>query len=318
VPDFLRPEIKNKSHELSRIFADARPFRHIVIDNFFESGFWERLNSEFPAFDQRKAINEMGIAGRKAVVSNVATIGPGYREFDQLMRDRTFLEFMGRIAGIERLLYDPEYLGGGTHENLDGQDLDLHVDFNYHPTGHLHRRLNLIVFLNPEWFASWGGCLELHRDPWNVTEGDVTIVPIANRAVLFETTESSWHGFTRITLPPEKQHLSRRSLAVYFYTRDRPAEQTAHSHGTVYVPRALPEHLEAGYMLQPADVENLQVLIARRDAQIRFLYERELEFSEALFGITRSPSFQVGRFLTWPARKVRALLSERSAPRRSD
>src|SRR5437879_4773056 len=93
VPDLLRPDIKNQLHELSRRFAEARPFGHIVIDNFLESGFWERLNSEFPAFDQRKAINELGVAGRKAVVSQVATIGPGYREFDRFIRDEGFLEF---------------------------------------------------------------------------------------------------------------------------------------------------------------------------------------------------------------------------------
>lgn len=287
-------------------FAEARPFRHVVIDGFLESGFCEWLMQEFPIFEAASAVNELGEVGRKSVVSDVARIGPAYREFDRLMRDREFLDWIGTIAGMSNLLYDPEYIGGGTHENLDGQELDTHVDFNYHPRRHWHRRLNLIVFLNAEWEETWGGCLELIRDAWQpyTTERRV-VVPVANRAVLFETTEASWHGFNRIRLPAERQHLSRQSLAVYFYTKERPAEETAPSHGTVYVPRALPARVRAGYTLTQEDVDELAMLVERRNAQIRFLYERELEISEVLFGITKSLSFRVGRAVTWPARWLR-------------
>ena len=132
-----------------------------------------------------------------------------------------------------------------------------------------------------------------------------TIVPLANRAVIFETTENSWHGFQRIQLPDNRQHISRRSVAVYFYTADRPPALTAASHGTVYVPRPLPEHLLPGYTLTDVDTEQMQILIARRDAQIRFLYERELEYSTAISRLMRSPSYRIGRFLTWPVRKFR-------------
>ena len=44
-----------------------------------------------------------------------------------------FLSLMASLTGIPALTHDPHYLGGGTHENLSGQDLDLHIDFNYHP-----------------------------------------------------------------------------------------------------------------------------------------------------------------------------------------
>jgi hypothetical protein len=222
-----------------------------------------------------------------------------------LMRDRAFLRRLSDVTGIPDLLYDPDYVGGGTHENLDGQELDVHVDFNYHPKTFQHRRLNLILFLNPEWSESWGGCLELCADPWNPAGADVVrIQPLANRAVLFETTERSWHGFT-----PEKREISRRSIAVYFYTKNRPAEETAPSHATVYIPRPLPAYLQAGHALTESDMSELRNLIQRRDDQIRFLYERELEgdkeYTTLILSITGSVSFRLGRLLTWPARKLR-------------
>jgi hypothetical protein len=306
VPDLLSSKIRSGVGGLSREFADALPFRHVVINSFLDPDFCGRLMAEFPCFDERKAIDEAGTVGRKAVVSDITGIGPAFREFDALMRDRKFLSLISEIGGIPDVLYDPDYAGGGTHENLDGQDLDVHVDFNYHPRNLLHRRLNLIVFLNPEWGESWGGCLELRSDPWDAGDANrKTILPLLNRAVLFETTEKSWHGFTRISLPPEKRNLSRRSIAVYFYTRERPSGEVAPSHGTIYIPRPLPAHLEAGYTLRQEDVDLLQILTERRNSQIRFLYEREIEFSEAIAEITTSLSFRIGRFLTYPIRKLR-------------
>lgn len=310
MPELLNPAVRAHADEFARHFAAAQPFRHAVIDDFLDPGFCRSLIAEFPAFNEKYALNEYGEIGGKAAVPDITRLGPAYKRFDALMRDRAFLELMGRIAGIEALLYDPDYIGGGTHENLSGQELDLHVDFNYHPKTFDHRRLNLIVFLNPEWSEDWGGCLELRKDPWNLAVGEArVVVPLANRAVLFETTEHSWHGFTRIELPEEKKHLSRRSLAVYFYTRERPGEETAPSHATIYIPRPLPDHLQPGYTLQQCDVDTLHALIESRNAQIRYLYEREKndesELKELIARIVKSPSFRLGRALTWPARKLR-------------
>jgi len=315
----LHPGVANRVEELHRAFDNAQPFRHVVIEPFLDPAFCEQLIAGFPSFDRKYALSEDGEVGGKAVISKLASLGPAYRSFDALMQDAQFLELTGRITGISKLLYDPEYIGGGTHENLHGQELDLHVDFNYHPISQLHRRLNLIVFLNPTWEDSWGGCLELVRDPFAVAGEPVeTVAPLANRAVIFETTESSWHGFQRIQFPAGAQ-MSRRSIAVYFYTADRPETEAAPSHATIYYQRPMPSRLKPGYTLREEDVTEIETLLARRDGTIRFLYKREKQFSqalgnrdravkEALEDVTGSLSFRLGRALTAPARALRSIL----------
>ena len=154
------------------------------------------------------------------------------------------------------------------------------------------------MFLNETWDDSWGGSLELHRDPRHpANDRVVSVAPLVNRAVLFETSERSWHGFRRITAP---EGIVRRSIAVYFYTKDRPAEESEASHGTFYVQRQLPEHIRAGYTLTEQDVREVQALISRRDTMIEYLYQRELAFSKMI----HSPSGRLARALTWPMRKL--------------
>ena len=307
----LDPSVLSRADDFAREFRGAEPFRHLVIDNFLAPAFCQSLIDDFPPFASGNFLNERGEPGLKSTQPDIKRLSAPYRRFDALMRDPAFLDLMGKVTGIPRLLYDPDYVGGGTHESLDGGDLDLHIDFNYHPKRQWHRRLNLIVFLNPEWEDGWGGCLELHKDAWNPqATGTKSVTPVANRAVLFETTESSWHGFTRVMLPEYRQGLSRRSLAAYFYTRERPAPETSSPHATIYLPPPLPAHLRAGHTLTEKDVATLEGLIGRRDTQLRFLYQRERKFSSLIAGITGSPSFRLGRLLTAPARLLRGRKDE--------
>ena len=136
----LNPALLNRQAELASEFAHAEPYRHLVIDDFLEAGLCESLMAEFPAFDRGTAINERGEVGRKSARPDVLSLGAPFRRVDGLMRDRAFLEFTSRITGIPELLYDAEYVGGGTHESLEGGDMDVHIDFNYHPHTRQHRR----------------------------------------------------------------------------------------------------------------------------------------------------------------------------------
>jgi Rps23 Pro-64 3,4-dihydroxylase Tpa1-like proline 4-hydroxylase len=253
-------------------FARREPFRHVVIDDFLAPAYADALLASFPPFERGNARNEAGELGGKSTVERIRGLGPSYATLDDLIRSRDFLDLVGRITGISDLLYDPDYFGGGTHENREGQDLDPHVDFNRHPREGWHRRLNLIVYLNHEWEDAWGGSLELHSDPRAADDRTILVTPLFNRCVIFETTEWSWHGFNRITLPSTHAALTRKSIALYFYTKERPAEELADTHSTIYVDRPLPERFRAGLTLGGGDVEELRALLARRDQHNQRLY----------------------------------------------
>ncbi len=296
----ISPSVIEQAPAFAARFRAARPYPHLVIDEFLEPAFCRRLQREFPKFDRANARNEHGEIGRKALFSNVAGLGRAYAEFDLLVQSPAFLALVTQLTGIPALLYDREWLGAGAQVDLNGQNLDQHIGFNFHPRTHAYRRVNLELFLSEEWREEWGGCLELQSNPRGPRERNeiVRIVPRANRCVLFEASERSWSGYSPIQIPGKQANLGRRSLSVYFYSKVRPGDGPAPSHGTIYVPPALPEQFTAGRTLTPEDVEELQILVRRRDTQIEYLYHRELEFSRIL----NSPTHRLAAILTAPFR----------------
>ncbi|MDO3383859.1 2OG-Fe(II) oxygenase [Gilvimarinus algae] len=307
--DYLSHTTLAADDQMAETFQQARPFSHLVVDNFFNPTFCEALLSEFPAFDDERAKNENGTLGRKATYPNIRDIGPTYQKLDTLIKSREFLDWVSKATGIDDLIYDPDYFGGGTHENCHGQDLDPHVDFNRHPvTGH-HRRLNLIVYLNHEWSADWGGAIEFHTDPrLPPHENAITeVAPLFNRCVIFATHDHSWHGFKRISLPAgDSDPHTRKSVALYFYTKTRPAAEYHGRHSTIYIERPLPEHIRPGQLLSEQDYQQIQALLARRDQHLARLYRDNHRLQNLLDNLTNSRTFQLARRglnLAWRAKK---------------
>jgi len=284
----LSPAAVGDVDRIRETFLHARPFRHVAVDDFFDPAFAERLLEEFPSFDKRLAHAESGETGGKSVNTAIATISPAYEELYSFISSAPFLEYMSRLSGIDGLIHDPAMYGGGTHENLHGQELDPHVDFNFDQSQKLHRRLNLIVYLNKDWKPEWGGGLEIHSNPRDPAVNRIqTFGPLFNRAVLFETNEYSWHGFPKIQLPEDRRNLSRKSISVYLYTEDRPAEEIAPKHATFYVQRPLPPSLGAGHTLTEEDVLEIHRLLARRDRWIEYYQRMELDKNRHIDSLSR-------------------------------
>lgn len=274
----INPEVNESLASYRDQFANASPFRHVLIKDFLSTEFLKTIKSEFPEPKEKDMVSEFGDKSLKHTVEGIRGLGPTFQRWDDTLKSGDFIKLIEEITGVKGLIFDPEYVGAGTHNNLHGQSLDLHIDFNYHATTRFHRRLNLIIYLCEEWDPSWGGCLELHKDAWDRDCTDVvSYPPYENHAVIFETNEHSWHGFEQICLPEDKRHLSRKSLTVYYYSEDRPDEETFSDHSTVYVPQGLPKDIKPGETLSQAQYDALRAMVTRRDHYLQRLYEREAQ-----------------------------------------
>ena len=124
---------------------------------------------------------------------------------------------LSTLTGIPNLIADDSLEGGGMHQSKAGGYLDVHADFTAHRQHtDWKRRVNLLLYLNEEWIDAWGGHLELWDS--SMTRCVQRIAPVLNRCVIFTTDPTSYHGHpVPMTCPP---HTSRRSLALYYYTRE--------------------------------------------------------------------------------------------------
>lgn len=212
-------------------YRGADPFPHVVLDNFLEPALLKEVLTEFDAMDRAAWHYTERDTERKYSTEEFRYFGPTTRALFSQLNASLFLWFLEQLTGVPGLIPDPHLRGGGLHEIKRGGALGVHADFNFYQRLNLYRRLNLLVYLNENWQEAWGGELEL----WDRsgTRCVQRISPIFNRAVIFDTSNFSYHGHPRPLQCPEER--SRKSLALYYYTVDAPAEDDRTPHTTVFV-----------------------------------------------------------------------------------
>jgi Rps23 Pro-64 3,4-dihydroxylase Tpa1-like proline 4-hydroxylase len=211
-------------------YQQAKPFPHIVIDNFFDPELLENVLQEFPRPGQiawQRFDNEREVKLASAAEGN---FGPVTRLLMYHLNGMTFLEFLSNITGIDNLLPDPSFEGGGLHQIVRGGKLGVHADFNKHRKYDLDRRLNLLLYLNKDWRDDYGGHLEL----WDrqMTHCEAKVAPLFNRVMIFSTTDFTYHGHPDPLQCPEG--MTRKSLALYYFSNGRPAEEVSGEHSTLF------------------------------------------------------------------------------------
>ena len=225
MPDAIEPFSQENLSRLASIenYGTANPFPHLVIDDFFDPRVLDHVLDEWPDLETPNVDNyDDGTHSTLKFASNYRMqFGPYTRSVFTRLAEPPFLEALEKVTGIVGLIPDPYLWGGGLHFTCSGGKLAIHADFNKHNKFKLDRRLNLILYLNRGWTETNQGWLELWD--WEMKACVQRVLPVFNRTVVFSTSDFSFHGQPEpIQGPPD---LLRRSIALYYYSNGRPAEE---------------------------------------------------------------------------------------------
>lgn len=226
-------KLESLATENAEAYKSNKPFPHIYFDDFLPVAAAEAALRDFPEPKQLAWSEFNKPKERKLAFDEVEKLPRNVREVLYFLNSRPMVRFLEVLTGIDGVIPDPYYVGGGLHQIKPGGNLEVHVDFNRHSKFKLDRRINLLIYLNKNWKEEYGGHFEL----WNrdMSAAGQKILPVFNRCAIFSTTEFSYHGHpTPLACPPDR---TRKSMATYYYSNGRPEEEVSGEHTTLFQSR---------------------------------------------------------------------------------
>ena len=214
-------------------FVNASPFKHIILDNIINENLLNSALTEINNIPESELLSDYVLG-----IENVQINKFCYRDFNKLkyitcikdyFESDTFIDWLEQVTGIDNLQKDTTHNGGGIHIIKQNGKLAIHSDFNRHRTTMKYRRLNLLLYLNKDYQEDYNGHLEL----WNkqMTSCEHKISPLFNRIVLFKVDDDANHGHPEIW---NSENSNRTSLALYYYTDDRPEHEKSENYNAVW------------------------------------------------------------------------------------
>jgi len=231
--DSFTKKLESLATENAEAYKCNKPFPHIYFDDFLPVAVAEAALRDFPEPKQLAWSEFNRPKERKLAFDEVEKLPRNVREVLYFLNSRPMVRFLEVLTGIDGVISDPYYIGGGLHQIKPGGNLEVHVDFNRHSKFKLDRRINLLIYLNKNWKEEYGGHFEL----WNrdMSAAEQKILPVFNRCAIFSTTEFSYHGHpTPLACPPDR---TRKSMATYYYSNGRPEEEISGEHTTLFQTR---------------------------------------------------------------------------------
>jgi hypothetical protein len=213
-------------------YRAAAPYPHAVFDGFLGERQARELAERFPGPEHpgwmRRDYQEQSARLGQLQRTGFEGVAPVVRHLLAELLSMAFLDFLGALTGIDGLIADPHYRGGGPSLTLPGGHLALHADFNRDRTRHLERKLTVIYYLGQAWQPSFGGALELWDEAR--TRCAASYLPILDRLIVMAHGDRYWHGHPAPLACPEGRF--RASVSAYYYVAVAPNEED--SHGAIW------------------------------------------------------------------------------------
>jgi hypothetical protein len=198
-----------------RKYKSQKTFPYTVIDNFFSENIANKLEKEFPSYnDKRLHVYNNYCEVKKTL--NVWNFFPQltYNIFT-ILNSNKITKLITKFLKTPNVISDNGLHGGGWSMMSKDGKLNPHLDYSLHPKIKAQRKFNLIIFLSKNWKKNWGGELSFYlknqsnkKMPGKLFK---KIEPKFNRAVIFDTSRYSWHGVEEI-----KANCIRKTIAVYY------------------------------------------------------------------------------------------------------
>jgi 2OG-Fe(II) oxygenase superfamily len=225
-------DLQDRASKGAALHASALPYAHTAIDNFLPLSLANSIAQEVPTPSEPRQWDRYFAAGYedKWAISDDLSLPPLIRNLVREMNSSRFLQFLEQLTGVGHLLPDPHLEGAGVHLVPSGGVLQIHADFNYSARLNAYRRVNVFLYLNPRWDAAWGGALELWDGPHGSAQA--TFAAQFNRLIIFNSRSDTFHGHPHPITAPKTEW--RTSLAMYYYTAERPESEPIAPHNTIY------------------------------------------------------------------------------------
>ena len=236
--------ISNKYRNLNHIkydFIKKTPFPHIVLDNFLDNNYFERLTKVLKKDNYYKAGKKFNseVEMNKSISLN-QSLPQIISDIVKELNCDMWIDNLKSLTGINTL--KGTKLGNinlaNYHEMGTSGFLGSHVDHSKEPeTGKPHV-LNIILYLSSDWKDEFGGATLLYD-----RYGKKIIIKVPykkNRAIIFLHTPYSFHGVEKLS---KNNNIKRKVIYVDYYSESfKPFKHLKFkfsndwfSHGTTFV-----------------------------------------------------------------------------------